>query len=169
MERMAESGPNDKAVVTLWVIWGAMLVSLLIYVFIGSQVPEEMRQKLGGALPLDLIRKILLGVAAFTLIVAIFIRKRIVEGGSAGYDMKSSMALDPSTSPSALGKYMTAMIISLGLCESVGVYGLILFFLGDSFQTLLIFIGIGALGMVFFRPKREEFETLALAVQRTVR
>ena len=38
----------------------------------------------------------------------------------------------------------------------------------DTFQTLHIFIGIAALGMVFYRPKREELETLVLAMQREV-
>jgi hypothetical protein len=54
------------------------------------------------------------------------------------------------------------MVASLALSESIGVYGLVLFFLGESFRTLYIFIGISALAMLLYRPKREELETLAM-------
>jgi len=57
------------------------------------------------------------------------------------------------------------MIVSLALSESIGIYGLVLFLLGDSFQTLYIFISISALAMFFYRPKREDLETLAIAMQ----
>jgi hypothetical protein len=57
------------------------------------------------------------------------------------------------------------VIVSLVLCDSIGIFGLVLFFLNDSFRTLHFFIGISALAMYFYRPKREEFETLALAMQ----
>ncbi len=57
------------------------------------------------------------------------------------------------------------MLLSLALSESIGIYGLVLFFLGDSFQTLYIFIGISALGMFHYRPKREEIEKFAVAMQ----
>ena len=57
-----------------------------------------------------------------------------------------------------------AMIVSLALSESIGVYGLVLFLIGDSFQTLYIFIGISVVAMFFYRPKREDLETLATAI-----
>jgi hypothetical protein len=46
-----------------------------------------------------------------------------------------------------------------------GVFGFVPFMLGDSLRTAHVFIGISALAMYFYRPKREEFETLALAMQ----
>lgn len=54
------------------------------------------------------------------------------------------------------------MVVSLALSESIGIYGFVLFLLGDSFGTLHIFVGISALAMFFYRPKREELETLAM-------
>ena len=62
-------------------------------------------------------------------------------------------------------KYSTALIVSLGLSESIGIYGFVLFLLGDDLQTLYIFIGISALAIYVHRPKREEIETLAIAMQ----
>ncbi len=57
------------------------------------------------------------------------------------------------------------MVVSLALSESIGIYGFVLFLLGDGFRTLYIFIGISALAMFFYRPKREELEALAIAMQ----
>ena len=53
-----------------------------------------------------------------------------------------------------------ALVLCLALCESIGIYGLVLFFLGDTFQTLYTFVVISAAGMFYYRPKREELETL---------
>jgi len=67
-----------------------------------------------------------------------------------------------SNQASPIAKYATAMVVSLALSESIGIYGFVLFLLGDNFRTLYIFVGISALAMLFYRPKREELETLAM-------
>jgi hypothetical protein len=54
------------------------------------------------------------------------------------------------------------MVVSLALSESIGIYGLVLFFLGESFRTLYIFLGISALAIFLYRPKREELEALTM-------
>ena len=56
-------------------------------------------------------------------------------------------------------------LVSLVLSELIGIMGLVLFFLGDNFQVLYTFMTISALVMFLYRPKREELETLALAMQ----
>jgi len=71
----------------------------------------------------------------------------------------------PSNQSAIIGKYVTAMLVSLALSEFIGIMGLALFFLGDNFQVLYIFMAISAVAMFFYRPKREELETLALAMQ----
>ena len=42
-----------------------------------------------------------------------------------------------------------------------GIYGMVLFLLGDSFETLHTFLILSAVAMLFFRPKRSEFEEYA--------
>jgi hypothetical protein len=90
----------------------------------------------------------------------------MLTGRSGGSEPMSSRPPSLSNQPLFLGEYTTAMIVSLALSESIGIYGLVLFLLGDSFQTLYIFISISALAMFFYRPKREDLETLAIAMQR---
>jgi heme/copper-type cytochrome/quinol oxidase subunit 3 len=162
---VAERGTNEKGLRTLWIIWAAMAGSLLVYVFLCHQFGEEIRGRGSHDLPVGLIRNILSVVTIVTLFLTHFIRKRMLEGplGSPGAGpFKPATA---SSQPSVLIYYTTAVIVSLVLCDSIGIYGLVLFFLGDSFRTLHVFIGISALAMYFYRPQREEFETLALAMQ----
>ena len=65
-----------------------------------------------------------------------------------------------------LAKYTVAVLVSLALCEGIGIYGVVLFFLGAELKILYIFIAISALSMFFYRPKMEELERLAMIVAR---
>ena len=168
MEGIPGRGTEEKGFWTLWMIWAAMLGSLVIYVFICHQLGDELRKNLRQDIPLDPLRIILYSVTIFEMIFIVFMRKRMLAARGAVPEPMSAEPPEPSNQSSALAKYTTAVIISLALCESIGIYGLLLFFLGDTFQTLYVFIGIAALGMIFYRPKKEELETLAMAMRRDV-
>ena len=162
---VAERGTNEKGFLTLWIVWATMAGTLLVYVLLCHQFGEEIRPNGSHDLPMGLIRNILFVVTLVTLFLTRFIRKRMLEGrfGGSGAGLFKTGAA--SSQPSPFAHYMTVIIVSLALCESIGIYGLVLFLLGDSFRTLHVFIGISALAMYVYRPKREEFETLALAMQ----
>jgi hypothetical protein len=165
MEGTPERGANEKGFQILWIIWAAMLGSLFFYVFICHQWGDAIRQTTSPNFPLDLIRKILYGIAILTLILTHFIRKLMLVGGSGGSGQRLLKTPGPSNQPSLLAKYTIVMIVSLALSESIGIYGFGLFLLGDTFQTLHIFIGISALAMFYYRPKKEDLETLATAME----
>ena len=165
MVEVGEKGTSEKGLRTIWIMWAAMVGSLLVYVFLCHQFGEEMRPTGIHDLPVGLVRNIISVVTLVTLFLAHFIRKRMLEGrlGSSGSGLLKLGAA--SSKPSLLILYTSAVILSLVLSDSIGIYGLVLFMLGDSFRTLHVFIVISALAMYFYRPKREEFETLALAMQ----
>ena len=151
----------EKGFLPVLIIWGAMLASLLIYVLICHLAGEQIRKVPGPEFPIALIRNILTGLAGATLLLAYYMRRvmlRVRPGGSVP---------DPPVhtgQPTALAKYTMAVIISLALCESIGVYGIVLFFLGADFQILYIFIGASAAAMYFFRPKKGELVEMAMAM-----
>jgi hypothetical protein len=89
----------------------------------------------------------------------------MLAGRSGGPGPMSLNSPSFSNQPSFVAKYTTAMMVSLALSESIGIYGFVLFLLGDDLQTPFIFNGIAATAMYFYRPKREELETLAIAMQ----
>lgn len=156
----SEKETIDKGIIVLWIIWSAMLISLCIYIFICHLLENQISQNLNTSLPLDPIKYILFIVAFAELVISYFLRRYLLTSGIAGL---SSPINSPHSSAqsSYLGRYSVAMIIALAISESIGIYGLVLFFLGASFQTLYTFIGISGIAIVFYRPKKDEIITLA--------
>ncbi|MFC1839610.1 hypothetical protein ACFL1N_08520 [Thermodesulfobacteriota bacterium] len=152
----------ESKLLVMWIIWGAMVVSLGVYIAICVLIGDKVRQTMGEGFPLVLIRNILFGISIVELIATHFIRKLMMREPE--IDPGSISAPEPvAQEPVNIhGKYLSAMVVSLALCESIGIYGLVLFFLGDSVQTMYTFMAVSAAGMLFHRPKREDLEELSL-------
>jgi hypothetical protein len=143
----------EQGFVKIFIIWGALFFSLIIYIGIAIFVGEEIRKGMMNQIPIYLFRNILLCVSAFEIIIIGFLRKTILP--------KKNLA-NPESRQTGLGQsppisqYMTATIISSAIAESIGIYGLILYFLGASIGNLYLFMVISAAVMIFYRPKKEE-------------
>ena len=61
-------------------------------------------------------------------------------------------------------RYLVTVIVSLSLIESVGIFGFVMFILGDNYNTLYIFSGLSALGLFLYRPKVDEYATIVEAL-----
>jgi hypothetical protein len=164
MEQTPERDAINKGMRPLWFIWAAMLVSLLIYIFICHQLGGEIRKGVeGSGVPIELLRNIFAGMGVFALIMAYFLRRSMLAVRRGVPEPRSTGRIAQWNAPSFVARYAVAVIVSLTLSESIGIYGLVLFLLGDSFRVLYTFIGCSALAMVFYRPRREELERLAMA------
>lgn len=160
-----ESEVIEKGMWPLWIIWALMLGSLCIYIFVCHQFGDEIRRNMGSNFPIGIFKNILYIIVIATLFITYFFRKIILYSNSGQSKIKiHNLKLFPSQAP-FLSKYTTAMIVSLALSESIGIYGVMLFFLGDNYETLYIFIGISAISMFYYRPKREEIENLSMAMK----
>ena len=62
-------------------------------------------------------------------------------------------------------RYMLTIVISMLVAESIGIYGFVMYLLGDSFNTLYIFTGLSALAMYLYKPKLEEYRTIIESVE----
>jgi hypothetical protein len=164
---LEETGRVDleKGLRILWIIWAAMLGSLFVYVFICHQVGEEIRGNTSLDFPISLLKNILYGAVIVTLFLAHFLRRFMLTCRFSISEVRFFKPAAISNQPSLIAKYTIAVFVSLALCESIGLYGLVLFFLGDDLQTLYIFITISALSMLFYRPKMEELERLTLIMR----
>ena len=165
MEGVPDTGLFERQLLNLWIIWAGMFVFLIIYILICLLWGDSL-QRTASPFPLDLMRDILYGVAVLTVILTHFLRNLILGGRSGRSEPMSSEPPSPPDQSSVVGKYVTAMIVSLALCESIGIYGFILFMLGGDLRTVFIFNGIAALAMFIYRPKREELK--AMFIQRAV-
>jgi hypothetical protein len=156
----------DKGMKTLWVIWVAMLGSLFIYIFICLQLGEGFMGTERSEVPIDVIRNIFFVVAAAELILTYYLRRFMLKERSTVAGAHGVRGPATLNQPPFVGHYSSVVIISLAFSESIGIYGFVLFLLGAGFKTLYIFIAVSALAMVFYRPKREEMEKLAMSYKK---
>ena len=163
----AEKEVIDKGMIVMWFIWSAILLSLFMYVLICHFVGDQVRQHSHPTVSLDLLRNILYAVSAAELVISFFLRKLALTVRSSASRQAGTGGLPPATQTTAVGKYTVSMIIALALSEAIGIYGLILYFIGDTFQTLYTFIGIAVIAVIFYRPKREDVETLTEHLKRS--
>jgi len=121
----------DKGFLALKMIWFAMFVSLAIYLFLGLRVQLNLNISINEDM-FAIVRTILYTVSFVTLFVTKYVRKLVLTGKT-----QRRPAAQAFQHP-ILQKYSTATIVALPMSESIGIYGLGLFFLGPW--------GRGALG-----------------------
>ena len=54
-------------------------------------------------------------------------------------------------------RYRLTSLVSLCLIGIIEIFGFTLFIMGDGYNTLYIFSGLSALGMILYRPKLSEY------------
>jgi len=157
-----------------WAITGMMLVTLAATIIICHTLGKQVQQPL----PEDqrvLVRTVLYGVAIVTFPVANLIRHiqlRLAQTMPVirpAYDKAGMPEAINNVLASAKSRYLTTILVSVSLIESVGIYGLVMFMLGDGFNTLYIFIGMSVLGLLLYRPKRDEYDGIVEALVRAER
>lgn len=67
---------------------------------------------------------------------------------------------------SAKNRYLMTIIVTMSLIEIVGLFGLVMFVLGDELNTLYIFSALGALGVFIHRPRLEEYNQIIVALSK---
>ncbi len=139
----------NKGLLPLKIIWFAMLMSLVIYLFVGLYAGTHFSPLMKED-ALGILRTLLYVVSLITLIATRYIRKLfLLEKGQ--YQQASQ-----SLQHFALERYKIATIVALALSESIGIYGLVLFFLGKNHMDLYLLIAMSAVAMFLYRPKRDE-------------
>ncbi len=154
---MNNSQPQEvlsKKLRQLRIIWQAMLGSLAVYLFICLQFEDTLRKPMGDEFPLSVIKNALCVAAAVEILLIAFVRRFMLKTALRKSDAKKRLNADP------LARYTVIVVFSLAIAESIGIYGLMLFMLGEDFQTLYIFLFAAALMLFWHRPKTEEYEQL---------
>ncbi|MCX6556212.1 MAG: hypothetical protein NTW95_02080 [Candidatus Aminicenantes bacterium] len=143
----------DRGMATLKIIWLAMLVFLVGYAFAGRMIAPGMTSTMSRE-AFGMLRTALYALGFAALIASRFVKRMILAGKG------HAIGQTQTRPPSVLQRYTSAVIASLAMSESVGMYGLVLFLLGKDETDLYLLLGISALAMVYHRPKREELASL---------
>jgi hypothetical protein len=134
-----------KDLILPWIFTGAMLMLVAGYVFICLYYDQAIRLN-EQAKPPVLMRSILYIIAILTFPLINLIRHIMLR-------LNQTM---PGDTPARI-RYLTTVLVSLSLAESLGIYGLVLFLLGDEVNYLYIFSLLAVLAMVLYRPKEREY------------
>lgn len=133
------------------IIWTAMLASLGIYLAFCLLAGNTVRQPGPGEAPLDTLRRILIAVSAAELVFIDLFRRRT---------LKPRPGVSPAT---AIRKYAVTVLVSWSAAESIGIFGMVLYFLGDDAAYLYFLIAVSALAMFHYRPRYGTLKGLATA------
>ncbi|MBF0243119.1 MAG: hypothetical protein HQK64_11685 [Desulfamplus sp.] len=146
-----------KSILRVWIIWGAMFFSLFIYVALCHILAPSLKPIVNSTnFPIDTLKNSLFVASIAAFFFSIYIRKFILNPESKltrFNQIASQTNIDP-----AILRYQTAVIISVAISESIGIFGLVIFFLSKDINTLYIFIGMSATAMIYNIPKRSEIE-----------
>jgi hypothetical protein len=148
----------EKGMIVLWLIWGAIFVSLLIYILVANMLVEEIKQASMEDFDLPLMRNILIAVGVLEIFIIQLLRRYMLPKDNTSPSRKLQSSSTDSGLVKIMAVYTKATVITLALAESIGIFGLVLFFLGDSFQVLYLFIAVSAAVMFYYSPKRDELE-----------
>ena len=130
------------------VIRAVAVLSLIAFVVICNvysdkiQIAMEEQQRI-------FIRTVLYVVAIMTFPIMKFLRHVL---------LRLNQATKGKSTPRS--RYLLTIIISMAVAESIGIYGFVMYILGDSFNTLYIFTGLSALAMYLYKPKVEEYRAI---------
>ena len=130
------------------VIRALALLSLIALVVISNIYSDKIQLAMDEQQRV-LIRTVLYVVAIMTFPIMKFLRHVLLR--------LNQKATGNSTPKS---RYLLTIIISMAAAESIGIYGFVMFVLGDSYNTLYIFIGLSALAMFLYKPKAEEYRAI---------
>jgi hypothetical protein len=143
---------NKNDLLPHWCVVAAVLVSLAAYLFacqhfgrtLQDFMPEERRIT---------IRTIFYAIAIITFPLTNMIRHIQLR-------LNQTMPGDKS----ATSRYLLTVIVSMAFVESIGVLGFVMYWLGDDFNTLYIFLGLSLLGAYLYRPKESEYADIVEAL-----
>ena len=131
----------ETALRTLRLIQVAFILSVVVYMVIGEMAgshPAESNPTIGLAMAV---------FAASTVGIVVIVRRvMLVPAGAV-------LTSNPNDG-SGIARWRAANIVVLALCESIGLYGFVLRFLGFTLAQTMPFYLAAILMMLYFGPKR---------------
>ncbi|MGR8998000.1 MAG: hypothetical protein ACU88J_03005 [Gammaproteobacteria bacterium] len=168
-----------------WVILGIMLVMLMTYVIVCQTLGDQLQQ------PLPEPRRVLIRTVLYVVAIVTFPLTNLIRyiqlrlnqtmpysyteqgnngcmdaGGTIPKTGEVELRLKQGAIAEAKNRYLVTIIVSMALVESIGVFGFVMFILGDNFNTLYIFTGLSVLGLYLYRPKANEYAKIIEALTR---
>ena len=153
-----------KGLRKIWMVWGALLFSLYLYVKISHMLDSRWEPILDYSFPSDTLKIILYIASVLLLILSRYFRNYILTSKNPKNDANYIKRASKTNSNPAIVKYSTAVICSNAIAMNIGIAGFVMFLLTKDFQTLYILVAISAIAVVYHRPRMRELESIASAM-----
>ncbi len=145
---------QQKSELTLhWVIVGMMLAMLIVYNIICHTIGNDIKINLPEEQRI-FIRSILYVITIILFPLTNLLRHILLR-------LNQTM---PGNNP-AKNRYLMTTIITLSCIEVVGMFGFVMFMLGDDVNSLYIFSTLGLLGLFLHRPREQELRQIIEALE----
>ncbi len=131
----------------------ALLSSLVIYLVVCYLLAAQGELPVTAA-PIEILKPAFGTLAFFSLIASFTLRARLLRKAIAGLPAQ----IDESQAETVIRAAMTPWILGWALCESVAIYGMILFVLTFRWELFLPFWGIGLAAMLAQAPSLRSLE-----------
>lgn len=142
-----------------WTIVGIMLIMLAVYIIACQTLGEQLQS------PLPEAQRVLVRTVFYVIAIMTFPLTNLVRHIQLRLN-QTMPYIGQGFVEAAKSRYLVTIIVSMSLVESVGIFGFVMFILGDGFNTLYIFTGLSALGLFLYRPKPDEYKGIIEALTR---
>ena len=147
----------------VWIIWIAMFISLIFMVVIALALRNS--SEVYDRPTVRMLSYILYGVTLVGLVLAYLIRRTMLQRAASKPISGDTYTHNPIPTSAYVVRYTPAVIVSLAIAESIGTFGLTIYFLSHDFRTFVTFLVVSAFALFLFRPKSEEVERLAVTIK----
>jgi F0F1-type ATP synthase membrane subunit c/vacuolar-type H+-ATPase subunit K len=155
-----ETVPRDRlknSLRTARLIGFAMVGSVLVYAVVAELIKLRIPGFRGFSPPprMEMLRYLLLAVAIAEFFMIRFIRRVILSNPPRSFG-------DPSKGkaswPMVIQRLMTSTVISYVFCESIALFGLVLFLIGGRSSDFYLFLVLALLFFAIYFPKDSQWE-----------
>jgi hypothetical protein len=156
---------------TALIIAYGMMFTLVVYALLVEFFLKDIDLFAGSEFSqFDILRYILIAVGGIEIIMMVIIRNRILSGKTSlvpktspprGEALSPGMDENPQAGKEAefIQRLQSSHIITYALCNSIGIYGLLLFLLGKDKTGFYAFLGSAFFLMMVHFPRYEEWKS----------
>lgn len=135
------------------ILFVALLSSLVVYLVVCYMLSVQGEPPVSAA-PIEVLKPALGTLAFFSLIASFVLRARLLRKAIAGLPAQ----IDESQAEAVVRAALTPWVLGWALCESVAIYGLILFVMTFDWGLFLPFWGVGVVAMLTQAPTLRSLE-----------
>ncbi len=143
----------SKALLPMRFFWFFLFLTPIFYLLAGLYLEPTLKGSFDKK-SLETVKMALYVVSFVTLVSTGYVRNHILSSQGSRQNKNRSF------NDAMMQRYFVSMLVALTLAESIGIYGLVLFYLGKDRVDLYLLSFVSAVSMLFYFPKKEHLRAL---------